>query len=189
MKEILLLNGLPRSGKDTLADYLVEHKGYQKLSFATPLKQIIASTFDISYEDLETFKNAPEEYTITTDYVGSEDIVPIKTTDYRAILQRFGTEGMKPFFGDDVWANVTYELIKNSKHDKFVVADFRFLVEYIPQKNLKLKTILIKDKRDLPLEGHASDVELYQNKFLFDKVIKNTGTLEEYYEKIEDENF
>ena len=188
MKEILLLNGLPRSGKDTLADYLVEHKGYQKLSFATPLKQIMASTFGISIDSLETYKNSPEEYKIVTE-CRNEYCVPIKTTDYRAILQRFGTEGMKPFFGDDVWANVTYELIKNSKHDKFVVADFRFLVEYIPQKNLKLKTILIKDKRDLPLEGHASDVELYQNKFLFDKVIKNTGTLEEYYEKIEDENF
>ena len=41
---------------------------------------------------------------------------------------------------------------------------------------MDIKTILIKDDRELPLIGHASDVELYQNNFIFDVVIENDKT-------------
>ena len=55
-KNVILVNGLPRAGKDTLADYLVQKYNYAKFSFADELKDIICRTFDIDREDLDYFK-------------------------------------------------------------------------------------------------------------------------------------
>ena len=38
---IVGLSGYARSGKDTIADYLVENHGFIKLSFATPMRQAL----------------------------------------------------------------------------------------------------------------------------------------------------
>lgn len=166
MKKVILLNGLPRSGKDTCADYLVAEHGYKKFSFAAALKEIMAITLGVSVEQLEELKN--ENMILYT--LGSDTV----STSVREVLQRFGTEGMKPFFGHDVWAKLLYDKIRSSRSDKIVVSDFRFLVEYQPKEGLDIKTWLIDDGRELPTEGHASDVELYANGFSFDKVVENS---------------
>lgn len=175
MKNIILINGLPRAGKDTVADMIIQLKGYKKVSFATPMKKIISETFGISLQDLELFKNSPSTFDVRFSN---------KSTNFREILQRFGSEGMKPLFGDSVWADLTYKKIKESNENNFVVPDFRFMVEYQQPKNTNVISLLVKDKRELPLEGHASDVELYQNNFKFDYCIENTGTLQELEQKV-----
>ena len=69
MKNVLLINGLPRSGKDTLADYLVDKYNYTKLSFAAPMKAIISNTFDISLDELDAYKNRPYEFIVETKFL------------------------------------------------------------------------------------------------------------------------
>lgn len=179
MKDIILLNGLPRSGKDTFADYLVDNYNYKKLSFAYILKDILATSLDISIETLEDFKNDNVKIRFHETNGYNEELM-----NFRKFLQRFGTEGMKPYFGNNVWAELVYKQIKESKHDKFIISDFRFMCEYI-EGDYNIKSVLIKDKRELPLEGHSSDIELYKNNFNFDIIIENIGTLEEYYNKID----
>lgn len=175
LKTIILVNGLPRAGKDTVSDFIV-NKGYEKLSFATIMKEIIARSFDITLEQLDEYKNYTDKYQIK---LGSSPL-----TNFRKLLQKFGTEGMKPFFGDSVWADLVYKKIINENKEKVIISDFRFLCEYQNPKDYKVITVLVKDKRELPLEGHASDVELYQNNFKFDYIIENTGTLEELEQKV-----
>jgi hypothetical protein len=179
MKEIILINGLPRSGKDTMADYLVKYHDYKKISFADSLKDIIAVSLDISRETLDNFKNDDVQLRFQETNGYNE-----KLMNFRTLLQRFGTEATKPIFGNDIWSRLLYEKIMKSEHNKFVVPDFRFLIEYVPSNNYKLKTILVKDERELPTVGHASDVELYQNDFDFDCIIENLGTLDDYYNNI-----
>ena len=185
MKTLILINGLPRAGKDTVADFLVHNKKYQKMSFAEPLKQVIAGTFDISLEDLDTFKNNPTEYGIDVMfYPNNQPHQKIMQTDFRKLLQNFGTEGMKPVVGHSVWADLLYKNVQESASDFIVVSDFRFLVEYQTPENVNVITVLVKDKRDLPIKGHASDIELYQNNFKFDYVIPNIGTLDELEQEV-----
>lgn len=179
---IILINGLPRAGKDTIADYIVQKYNYKKTAFADELKNIICRTFNIDRETLDDYKNMNTELCI--DNGGRyEEIL-----NFRELLQRFGTEGMKPIFGNDIWAKLTWQNIE----DNTVIPDFRFLCEgpdYIDvdiKQKYDIITVLVKDKRDLPLEGHKSDVELYQNNFKFDYTIENTGTLEELYRKVDD---
>ena len=177
-KNVILVNGLPRAGKDTLADYLVQKYNYTKFSFADELKDIICRTFDIDREDLDYFKN--DEISLCyNNGARYEEVI-----NFRDLLRRFGTEGMKPAFGNNVWADLLYNKIRNSEHKNIVVPDFRFLCEFQQHPDLNIKTILVKDNRELPIIGHASDVELYQNKFKFDNIIFNNKD-ETFFENIE----
>lgn len=185
MKTVILINGLPRAGKDTVADFLVENFNYVKSSFAAPMKNIIANTFGITLEELDTFKNNTDEYGVEIKvYPNNQPQQTIKYTNFRDILRLFGTEGMKPEFGNDVWSDLLYNKVQKSENDLHVIADYRFMCEYQPQDGIKIVKILVMDDRELPTEGHASDVELYQNNVEFDYVIDNTGTLIELEEKV-----
>ena len=200
-KTIILINGLPRVGKDTSADFILKKLKSIKISFAGPLKGIVARTFDITEDKLEKYKNNPDEYVIDIkklsveptylnkilNFFGLETIKKdnvIKTMTFRKILQLFGTEGIKPEFGKDVWGNLLYQKALLSDNDIIVVPDYRFMSEYIPQPGINIIRILIKDHRELPVEGHASDVELYQNNVKFDYIIENKGTLIELEKNI-----
>lgn len=180
MKKILLINGLPRSGKDTMADYLVENYGYTKFSFADEMKNIMCRLFDIDRDTLDRYKNNPDEVKVIIE----ENKTLSDITNFRTLLQRFGNEAMKPSFGDRVWADLTYKLIMECPNDKIVVPDFRFMCEYIPSFDYELDTVLILDDRPLPTEGHASDVELYKNCFPF-RVMLNNNKDERFFEEID----
>lgn len=54
---IILLNGPPRCGKDTIGNLLRRDYGYSKKSFALPLKRAIASFFNQDLEWLEANKD------------------------------------------------------------------------------------------------------------------------------------
>jgi len=54
MKRLLILNGPPNSGKDTLADLLVKHEGFHKLQFKDSLFNILASTLGMTTEEFLT---------------------------------------------------------------------------------------------------------------------------------------
>jgi hypothetical protein len=184
-KTLILINGLPRAGKDTVADHIVSEFSAHKMSFATPLKSIIANTFGISLDELETYKNNTDEYGIELKvYPDNQPQEVIKYTNFREILQLFGTEGMKPEFGNDVWSDLLYSKVLKSNNDLVVVPDYRFMCEYRPQSGIDIVRILVKDARELPTEGHASDIELYQNNVEFDYVIHNVGTLNELYDNV-----
>ena len=49
---IIGILGQKRNGKDTCADYLVEHYNFTKVSFADPIKQILKIMFDFNDEQL-----------------------------------------------------------------------------------------------------------------------------------------
>jgi len=186
-KTIILINGKKRSGKDFSADILQDKLsslgGADKISFATPLKQIIADTFNIPMEDLETFKNDVNGYGIECKaYPNNQPEVTFLYTNFRTILQRFGTEGMKPVFGKSVWADITYKNSIESDSKYIIIPDFRFYVEhdvfYKPFKEGKIKLVTLKiENSDVEVDdAHASEKEL--DDFHFDYIIDNTGYTE-----------
>mgnify|MGYP003704958807 CR=1 FL=1 len=103
MTKIILINGKKRSGKDFYASHIVQklkeqEKSVEIMSFADPLKEIICNTFDISLETFNDYKNEKTKlYTQRKKLTGYDyDMV----TDFRTLIQRLGTEGIKPIFGD-----------------------------------------------------------------------------------------
>lgn len=130
MKTVILVSGLARSGKDTVSDYMLQKMlergiNVSKLSFAQPMKEILADTFDIGLNTLDTLKNNNTIRKVrVVDTVRKQVLL---STDFRNILQRFGTEAMKKQFGDDVWV----ELAHKKLHTDFtIISDLRFKSEW-----------------------------------------------------------
>lgn len=185
MKKVLLINGLKRSGKDYTTELISEILGdenTESISFAGPIKQIISDTFEISLRDLEEYKNDTENYGLEIKaYPNNQESVTIKHLDFRTILQRFGTEAMKPVFGDSVWAELAIRNVIKSNKEWVLIPDFRFVSEFeeavkeAASNNFEIITINIFND-DLPQpDAHASETELKDKEFKFDFIIDNTG--------------
>ena len=48
MKKIIAICGAKRSGKDLLAKHIINKYGYEKISFAEPLKEIVKLIFNFN---------------------------------------------------------------------------------------------------------------------------------------------
>lgn len=168
-KVIIQIGGFKRSGKDTISQMIANH--YQSsgklvdiFHYADPLKQIAASIFDISLEQLDEFKNNKTELYRFNTY---EE--PCKVTDFREILMKIGNEAIKPVFGSDVWQKIMLEKIEKSEADIIIIPDFRFAVEHISNA----VTIRINNSDIINDTDHPSETELID--FDFDMSIDNTN--------------
>ena len=168
-KVIIQVGGFKRSGKDTISKMIANH--YQSkgklvdiFHYADPLKQIAASIFDISLEQLDEFKNSKKELWSFNNYDNA-----YKVTDFREILMKIGNEAIKPVFGSDVWQKIMLEKIEKSEADIIIIPDFRFAVEHIPNA----VTIRINNSDIINDTDHPSETELID--FDFDMSIDNTN--------------
>lgn len=159
MKTVILIKGAKRSGKDTTADImlrLMQCYNATRLSFAEPMKEILADTFCVSRDYLESAKNEPEAYPSSIPKIyGIEE-----TSDMRQILQRFGTEAMKKQFGDDVWVELLYNKIHS---DITIVSDWRFESElaYLKSKDdIKVITVEVVRVGQINNDTHVSERDL-----------------------------
>ena len=161
--KIIMLSGFKRAGKDFTANLIKEQleaygKSVTLLAFAAPMKRIIASTFGISLEDLERFKNEPEQFKVqmrgvdkSAEYIGD--------TNFRSILQKFGNEAMKPEFGSDVWAQLADTKIREAGTDYIVITDYRFDLEYdyLKKKYPDITAVYIHNVNATSDDTHSSE--------------------------------
>ena len=172
MTKLILVSGKKRSGKDYSTSLLagsLRSRGYsvEVKSFAEPMKQIMSVIFSVSLGTIETAKNEPHNFPVVMTQSNTKDNAVRFSTDMRQILQRFGSDAMKPIFGDDVWARLMDQYVQSSSADFIIVPDFRFLVEHIPSTT----TIRIKCNLAESADQHVSEIEL--DDFAFDYVLNN----------------
>ena len=172
MRTIILIGHKKRQGKDTLAAMLSEITGGEILSFADPMKEIIADTFNVPMGELEEAKN--NELRVRHEVRGGR----YKQT-YREVLQRFGTEAMKKQFGEDVWGKLAVDKIRGSSSDVIIIPGFRFNVEYATLRselpNDRIVTVnIVRDEQHY--DTHTSETAL--DGFDYDHVIPNNRGLE-----------
>ena len=169
-KDVILISGYKRSGKDTTAKMMkeiIEQSGQKVeiMSFAEPMKFIAKTIFNISDEQLDKFKNE-RTYIFSSEKLGSFD----KLTDFREVLKKLGTEAIKPLFGDDVWVNLIKDKINKSDADIIIIPDFRFLIEDSFSNSITIRII----NNDIKNEDlHPSETEL--DGYKFDYYFDNTG--------------
>ena len=176
MKHLILINGLKRSGKDFTAQLMSEIiPNIGSISYASPIKEIIADTFEISLEELEEYKNNSELLYLNNGERFEE------ISNFRTILQRFGTEAMKKQFGENVWAKRGIDAALELGNDIVVIPDFRFIIESeeafkaASKYNFTVSTIHIFNDNLPTADLHASERDLSDNNFKFDYEIDNTG--------------
>lgn len=182
MKKLIGIIGKKQSGKDTIADYLVQNHGFIKYSYAYPLKNGAMEIFGFTKEQV---------YGDLKDVVDSEwGVTP------RKVLQIMGTELFQydlqrhiPEFvniGRTIWVKRFSQWYKNNNDKDVVIADVRFKheVDGILQnggeiwKVIRIPYIFEKDV-------HASEVELdnIDEKFI-NHIIINDNDLDSLYKKI-----
>src|ERR1700693_991262 len=112
----VLLNGPPRSGKDTVADYLTTVLGNSvKISLAASLKNMVHRAYgltDVPYNHYENTKDEPNE-----DFLG---ITPRQA--YRAFSETY----MKPLHGNRIWAKILLLYIEEMSYDIYIISDVGF---------------------------------------------------------------
>ena len=121
---IIGICGFIGSGKDTVADYLVNFHEFRRESFASTLKDAVAAVFGWDRTLLEGRTKEAREWREQVDPWWAERLA-MPTLTPRWILQYWGTEVCRKAFHDDIWIASLENKIRNSK-DNVVISDCRF---------------------------------------------------------------
>jgi len=176
--------GLIGSGKDTVAEHLVEQHDYKRDSFAKSLKDAVASMFNWDREMLEGRGESSRHWREQPDKFWSEKFG--KPVTPRWVLQYFGTEVMRGQMYDAIWVD---SCIGRYKGQNTVISDTRFPNEVKAIRAHGGKIIRVKRGKDPEwftnyVEGNIEPTNVHSSEYAwakeeFDYVIENNGTKEE----------
>ena len=121
---IIGICGFIGSGKDTIADYLVNIHQFRRESFANSLKDAVAQVFGWDRDMLEGRTRQSREWREQVDLWWAERLNMPDLTP-RWVLQHWGTEVCRRAFHDDIWIAALENKLRNSTDD-IVISDCRF---------------------------------------------------------------
>jgi hypothetical protein len=199
--------GFIGSGKDTVADYLVNLHHFRRESFANTLKDAVAAVFGWDRTMLEGRTKQAREWREQVDPWWAERLsIPHLTP--RWILQNWGTNILRTGFHDDIWIASLENKLRNSQDD-VVISDCRFPNEIRAIKaagGLVVRVVrgaepewygaavshnrgpngnstwALSGRRLEQLGVHASETAWVGTKF--NAVLDNNGTLDDLYQQI-----
>ena len=163
---IIGLTGYAQSGKDTLANILVEEHGYTRIAFADKIRNFL-------YEVNPMVGCSPTGYL--------QDLINLVGWDaakqepqVRRLLQDMGV-GARKLFGEDFWI---YEALKTVvPTNKIVIPDVRFTNEAEAVENYGGQVWRIKRTGVTAVNSHVSEHEL--EGYPVDQIFTNNGSIEE----------
>jgi hypothetical protein len=204
---IIGICGFIGSGKDTIADYLVNLHHFRRESFANTLKDAVSAVFGWDRTMLEGRTKQAREWREQVDPWWAERLdIPHLTP--RWILQNWGTEVCRRGFHDDIWIASLENKLRASTDD-IVISDCRFPNEIAAIKKAGGRVVRVvrgaepewysaavslnrgpNGNSSWALSGrkleqlgiHASETAWVGTKF--DAVLDNNGTLEDLYQQV-----
>jgi hypothetical protein len=162
------LSGYARSGKDTVAGFLIE-QGWTRFAFADKLKLAVKKLNPIL--DCELGMPFTLDQALTRH--GAEKTKELYK-EYRRLLQVMGTEVGREMFGDNFW--VEQALREVQENDLAVFTDCRFPNEAQAIKDRGGEVWRINRPGYGPVNGHASEISL--DDWAFDHIIDNDRDLD-----------
>ena len=166
MKVLIGIGGKKRSGKSTLANFLMKEaalKGWDSeiVSFADPIKFMMQ----------EVFRYEVSHNTFLDDLRKQDPIkiAPDCTLTVREILQKVGTECFRDIIHKDFWIHRGMAKIDSSSANVVIVPDVRFGNELEALKK-KIGVTVYIERPDLSdvVDKHPSEMELEEIKNDFD---------------------
>ena len=195
---IISISGLIGSGKDTIADYLVNKHGFRRESWAGSLKDAVSCVFGWDRVLLEGKTAESRRWRELPDDWWSERLGRKITP--RSVLQEWGTEVCRENYHDDIWiASLENKLRRTT--DNIVISDSRFINEIESVKRIGGITIRVKRGQDpqwveeylshgRTLEWAKKYPNIHASEFssvglTYDHVVKNNSTMENLFSKID----
>lgn len=127
MRKIIGVTGRIGSGKDTIAEYLIDNHGFKKFSFASSLKDFVSVVFGWPRDMLEGNTKDSREWREQIDTWWAKRLDMPHLTP-RWVMQHLGTEILRNHFHQDIWmASLEKRLI--SYDGDVVITDCRFFNE------------------------------------------------------------
>jgi hypothetical protein len=192
--------GFIGSGKDTIADYLVNFHEFRRESFASTLKDAVAAVFGWDRTMLEGRTKEAREWREQVDPWWAARL-DMPTLTPRWILQYWGTEVCRKAFHDDIWIASLENKLRTSK-DNVVVSDCRFPNEIAAIKAQGGKIVWVQrgnlpEWYDIAVQanlGHNWAVQELKMKKIhasetswvgtdFDAIVDNNGTIDDLYKQ------
>jgi hypothetical protein len=192
--------GFIGSGKDTIADYLVNFHEFRRESFASTLKDAVAAVFGWDRTMLEGRTKEAREWREQVDPWWAARL-DMPTLTPRWVLQYWGTEVCRKAFHDNIWIASLENKLRNSK-DHVVISDCRFPNEISSIKNAGGQIVwvqrgLLPEWYEIAVDANrGSNVALNELKRLkihasetawvgteFDAVIDNNSTIDALYQQ------
>ena len=208
---IIGLCGFAGSGKDTVADCLIQNLEFRRDSFATTLKDAVSAIFGWDRELLEGRTKEARVWREQVDPWWATRLNMPNLTP-RLVLQLWGTEVARRAFHDDIWIASIENKLRNSQ-DNIVISDCRFPNEIKSIKNSGGKVIWVqrgelpdwyttalldnksqgkhasesKEKKQLGMKYEYPNIHASEWAWIgteFDAEIDNNGTIEDLYAQI-----
>ncbi len=203
---IIGICGFIGSGKDTVADYLVNLHHFRRESFANTLKDAVSAVFGWDRTMLEGRTKQAREWREQQDNWWTNRLGIVITP--RWVLQNWGTEVCRNGFHDDIWIASLENKLRNSTDD-VVISDCRFPNEIraIKQSGGMVVRVVrgpepewydaavsrnrgpdgnstwaLSGRRLAQLGVHDSETAWVGTKF--DVVLDNNGTLDDLYQQV-----
>jgi hypothetical protein len=182
---IIGICGFIGSGKDTIADYLVNLHHFRRESFANSLKDAVAQVFGWDRTMLEGRTKQAREWREQRDEWWSNRLG--KNITPRWVLQYWGTEIMRGHFHDSIWID---SFTARYKGGKIVLSDTRFINEIETIRALKGRVVLVR-RGPIPTQKEMQERAVHQSEWdwigqQFDYEIDNSGNLEDLKIKVDD---
>jgi hypothetical protein len=169
---IIGLSGYAQSGKDTIANYLIEQYGYRRVAFADPIRKAL---YKLNPKvDIADMVGVPLASAV--DGMGWEN-VKVDSKDTRELLQRMGTEVGRELFGQDFWVYQAFNGVASD--DNVVFTDTRFPNEADHIRSYYGQVWRVSKLNHGPANGHHSETAL--DLYNFDWSIPNYGTKEDLF--------
>lgn len=191
---IIGICGLIGSGKDTVAQQLIDNHNFVKISFADKLKDAVAVMFNWNRELLDGKTDESRAWREKEDAYWTAETG--RSITPRLVLQEFGTECMREGFFDGIWVSLTKQHILNNPDTNFVIPDTRFPNEAKMLYEIGGEVWRVKRGQDPvwfriyqdvgvePKDVHPSEWAWAHTKFT--QTIENNGTLEQLRNQVQD---
>src|SRR6478609_8002249 len=114
-KKVVLFNGPPGAGKDTMVSELVPYLNFQHMKFAAPIKRMAAGLLDMSSGVLERSKDLQNKL--------------LNNTTLREMLIGLSEEFLKPRYGEDIFGRLAVEEAQQSSYSLLLFSDCGFTPE------------------------------------------------------------
>lgn len=171
---IVGLIGKKGHGKDTFADYLVQHYDFVKLSFAEPLKKVCKELFLLTDEQLY-------------DPMEKEKVDERWGKSPRQLMQIIGTDILRKYYDEKIWVNLLLKKMEHYKGKNIVICDIRhpneldLVMSFNNSENVKIFRIE-RDNCKVD-DSHITENFVLQSENI--ETVKNNQSLETFYKNID----